>query len=90
MNGRTIEGRERIRLVVPALVTRPSLGVGCCVVLAADLVCDSVAQVHGVHDVACDDERGEVWIEFDAGSPVLPSVRAVLDGLGYPAAGIEA
>lgn len=84
-----VPGSRRARFVVPELAVRPFVGAGCCVFPAAELVCESVGQVVGVRDVACDDALGEVRVDFDPGSDVLMAVSDVLDGLGYPVTAIE-
>ena len=83
---------ERIRLAVPELAARPFQGSGCCVVAAADLVCDALDGLHGVRAVACDEEHGEIRLELDPdlGAGLLPTVRAILDGIGYPVAEVRA
>ncbi len=82
---------EHLRLGVPELAARPFVGAGCCVVGAADVVCDALAGLRGVRSVACDDEQGEVRLELDPGSGagLLPTVRAILDGIGYPLAEVR-
>lgn len=77
---------EDLRLAVPELTRRPFVGGGCCVLAAADLICDGLGRLPGVHAVACDDVEGEVRLELEIGSGVglLPTVRIILAGLGYP------
>jgi hypothetical protein len=83
---------ERVRLAIPELAARPLLGAGCCVVAAADIIGDALDRAPGVRAVACDDQLGVIDLELDADSDetVLPTVRAILDGLGYPVAQISA
>lgn len=80
---------ENLELQVPELARRPFVGGGCCAIAAADLICDALGRLSGVRAVACDDEEGAVRLELELGSGagLLPTVRAILDDLGYPLAG---
>jgi hypothetical protein len=82
---------EHVRLAVPELATRPFQGGGCCVVAAADLVCDALGGLRGLRAVACDEEHGEIRLELDADADagLLPTVRAILDEIGYPVAEVR-
>lgn len=86
----SVPRRGQARLVVPDLVDRPFVGAGCCALPANELVCESVGQVRGVYSVACDDVLGVVGVEFDETSTALATAVAVLDGLGYAVAAVEA
>lgn len=72
------------RLLVPSLAAKPFVGAGCCVFPADELICDSLREVTGVREVACDTERGEIELAFDADADVMPIASGILDGLGYP------